>query len=404
MNYIKPNQICYRIAQGVSWVAAKLIFGRKILRNEIKGKKGAFVVIANHQAALDFVNLIGLSIRRMTFVISNSFYSTLPIKGLLDKIGVIPKQQFQTTVGDMKQIKAVADSGAPLVIYPAGLMCEDGISTPIPKATYKTLKWLGVDVYVAKVSGTYFAMPKWAKGIRPGRTYIDVYKLFSKEELEQLDISKIKEKTDEALLFDAYREQEELKVKYLGGSNIEGLENVLYRCPDCGTEFAMHIKNKRTIFCEKCGFEQSCDKYGFFHNEKQPEKEMRYVSDWSVQILSDVKRKVESGEETSIASKTEIHMIDRGKKKFAKVGEGIVKLTKDGFSISGVIDGEEKEIGIQIANVPTLPFSPGKYFEIQSGSKIYRCVLEDGKLVMKFINMLKAFYEIKQTAVAVRSR
>ena len=144
--YKKPNLFFYRLAQGVSNIVAKFIFRRKYIRNEIKGKKGPFIVIANHEAALDFVNLIGASSERMSFVISNSFYNTLPIKNIFDKVGVIPKQQFQTNVRDLKMMKAVLDAGQPLVIYPAGLMCEDGLSTPTPGATYKFLKMMKVDV------------------------------------------------------------------------------------------------------------------------------------------------------------------------------------------------------------------------------------------------------------------
>jgi len=146
MRYTRPNLLLYRLAQAVSWFVAAFVFRRRVLRNEIKGKQGAYVVIANHQAAYDFVNLIGLTRRPMTFVISSSFYNSLPIKGLLDKLGVIPKQQFQTSVQNMKKMKSVIAQGQPLVIYPAGLMCEDGLSTPIPAATYKFLKWLGADV------------------------------------------------------------------------------------------------------------------------------------------------------------------------------------------------------------------------------------------------------------------
>ena len=198
MEYQKPSRLHYQIAQAASWLVATVLFKRKIRRNEIKGQKGPFVVLANHQAALDFVSLIGATRRPMTFVISNSFYSTLPIKGFLHKMGVIPKQQFQTTVRDLKKIRAVIDQGEPVVIYPAGLMCEDGLSTPIPSATYKFLKWLGVDVYMAKISGTYFAMPKWGKGFRPDRTYLDVYKLFSKEELVELELPAVQQRTEEA--------------------------------------------------------------------------------------------------------------------------------------------------------------------------------------------------------------
>ena len=132
MEYQKPNRFLYRVAQVVCWFVATFVFRRRILRNEIRGKKGPFVVIANHQAALDFVNLIGAAWRPMSFVISQSFFTTLPVKGYMKKIGVIPKQQFQTTVRDLKKIRAVIEAGQPAVIYPAGLMSEDGLSTPSP--------------------------------------------------------------------------------------------------------------------------------------------------------------------------------------------------------------------------------------------------------------------------------
>ena len=181
MDYQKPNTAVYRIAQGISWLAASLVFRLKILRNEIKDQEGPYLVIANHQCALDFVNLIVATSRPMTFVLSKSFFSTLPIQGWLKQLGVIPKQQFQTTVSDMKKMKAVVEAGEPLVIYPAGLMCEDGLSTPVPKATYKFIKWMNVDVYMAKTQGSYFVMPKWSGKLRPGRTTMDIFRLFTKK-------------------------------------------------------------------------------------------------------------------------------------------------------------------------------------------------------------------------------
>lgn len=394
MKYNKPKLLYYRMAQAVSWVVAKLIFRRKVLRNEIKGVDGPFVVVANHEAQLDFVNLIGLSRRPMSFVISNSFYSTLPIKGFLDNMGVIPKQQFQTSIKDMKLMRAVIESGNPLVIYPAGLMCEDGLSTPIPSATYKFLKWLKADIYVARTSGTYFAMPKWAKGLRPGRTYLDVYKLFSKEELASADISEIKEKTENAILFDAYREQETLRAKYLMGSNVEGLENVLYMCPHCKKEFSIAVKNKRTLYCKDCGFEHTADDYAFMHNTSGIGPEIRYVSDWSKLIHDEMKSDILYGKTVSLTAPTDIRMIDYSKSKFVNAGTGTLTISAEGFRILGEINGKETDLAVSIANVPSFPFSPGKYLEVQNGNEIYRCALHDGKLVMKYINMLKILYEL----------
>ncbi|MBQ9858502.1 MAG: 1-acyl-sn-glycerol-3-phosphate acyltransferase [Oscillospiraceae bacterium] len=403
MRYSKPNIFCYRLTQVIAWIAAVLVFRRKIIRNEIKDQKGPFVVIANHQTALDFVNLIGATARPMTFVISKSIFSTLPIKGFIEKLGMIPKQQFQTAVRDMKRIKSVIDNGQGLVIYPAGLMCEDGLSTPIPAATYRFLQWLGADVYVARCSGTYFVMPKWSAAIRPGRTYMDIYKLFSKEELAAADLETLRKKTDEALLFDAYREQEKHMVKYLGNRNIEGLENVLYMCPHCMSEFSVEAKNGVGLRCGHCGYEVVGDEYAFLHRRSEHGPEIKYVSDWSRFIYDKLKKRVQLGSENSISANVEIHMIDHGRKKFSPVGLGMVSLSRDGFVIDGVMHGERTELNVSIVNVPTLPFGPGRYFEIQDGEKIYRCYPEDGRKVMKFINMLKIFYELSAEKAAAKN-
>ncbi len=402
MEYKKPNLFFYRVTQIASWFWAKLVFKRKFKRNEIKGKKGPFVVIANHQAAFDFANLIGATKERMSFVVSNSFYNSLPVKGVMDKIGVLPKQQFQTTLKDIGRMKAVLENGAPLVIYPAGLMSEDGLSTPIPCSTYKFLKWLGVDVYAAKTSGTYFCTPKWSKKRRRGRTYVDIYKLFSKEELHELDETVIKERTDEALLFDAYREQEDNLVRYKDGDNIEGLENVLYKCPECGAEFSVSVKDKNTICCSVCGFAHKSDKYGFLHNVGKTANVFRYVSDWSRKIYESLKKDIENGLFSSIFTRAKISTIDGEKKKFVEIGEADIVLTEEKFDINGNLGGEVCELSVPIHNFASLPFSPGKYFEIQHGENILRCTPEDPKIVMKLINAVKIFYELNLSRVGCR--
>lgn len=398
MAYKKPGIIHYRVAQGAAWVLATFVFRRRFIRNEIKGKKGPFVVIANHQAALDFVNLIGATRRPMTFVISQSFFSTLPIKGYMKKMGVIPKQQFQTTISDMKKMRAVIEAGQPLVIYPAGLMCEDGLSTPIPSATYRFLQWLGADVYVAGTIGSYFVMPKWKGGMHPGRTYLDIYRLFTKEELADMTEQEIKEKTDEALLFDAYREQEVMPTPNPQNRNVEGLENVLYRCPHCSAEFSMQTKGD-TIRCTQCGYEQVSDEYGILHNRKKVGEEIRYVSDWSRLIHNRLKEAIQKGKENTLSTAVTIRMVDPRKDKFVDVGTGKLHLDRERFAITGTIDGNPVELNIPIGNIPTLPFTPGKHLELQQGSTIYRCVPEDGRLVMKFIQMVKIFYELKNAPV-----
>ena len=126
---------------------------------------------------------------------------------------------------------------------------------------------------------------------------------------------------------------------------------------------------------------------------------MRYVSDWSRLIYETLRSKVEQGLEGGLQSRTKIHMIDPAKKKFVEIGAGEVSLTREQFHIQGQIYGKPVDLTVPITNIPTLPFGPGKYLEVQSGEYIYRCVLEDGRLAMKFINLVKIFHELSQVTV-----
>jgi len=390
----KPNRFLFWLVSLVTRIVAKVVFRRRVLRNELKGAKGPFVVIANHQTKLDFVNLFDLAGQPVHFVISDCFYSTLPFQGVMDRLGMIPKQQFQTTLTDIRRMKSVVDEGRGLVIYPAGLMCEDGLSTPIPAATYRFLSWMRADVYVARTTGTYFVRPKWSKRNRPGRTYMDVYKLFSAEDLETLSVEEIRERADNALLFDAYREQEEHKIKYHKNYDLEGLEQVLYMCPHCKSEFSIRLKDHCHLVCEKCGFRHTGDVYGFLRNTGNVGEEVRYVSDWSRLIYEELKRKVEKGEESIIVCDADVSILDRKKKRFTEAGRAKITLSGDCFLIEGVLNGEESHMVIPTTSFASLPFQPGKYLEIQCGEQIYRCFPDNGALVMKMINMVKIYYEI----------
>lgn len=389
------NIFLYRLVQFLAWFVAVFAFKRKFLRNEIKGKKGPFVIIANHEAALDFVNLIGATRTPLSFVISNSFYNTLPCKWIVSRLGMIPKQQFQTSLRDLGAMRSTIKNGNILVIYPAGLMCEDGQSTPIPAATYEFLKWLNTDVYVAKTIGTYFSMPKWAKGIRRGRTYIDIYKLFDKDTLRDIPLEDVKEKTDEALNFDAYLEQEKFKIKYSNNSNIEGLENVLYVCPNCMGEFTMRTKKKKTIYCVQCGFEETSDKYAFLHNKKGVGDEVRHVSLWSRIIYQNLKEKVEKGKVKKLTTMARVQLIDPKKHKYKDAGRARITLTPDNLCINGVINDENVDLVLSTACFPSLPFKPGRCFEIQHGDVSYRCFPVKPLVVMKWVNLVKIYHEMK---------
>ena len=111
-------------------------------------------------------------------------------------------------------------------------------------------------------------------------------------------------------------------------------------------------------------------------------------------IYDSLKEQIKLDLDATLESNAKIHMIDYNKHAFVEVGFGKVSLCRQHFLIDGQINGESVTLKFPIINIPCLPFEPGKYLEIQHGQDIYRCVLEDGRLVMKYINMIKIFYEL----------
>ena len=138
------------------------------------------------------------------------------------------------------------------------------------------------------------------------------------------------------------------------------------------------------------------DELAFFHKLGEGE-ELRYVSDWSRLIHDRLKDRILRGEARTLSAGTGIHMVDPEKNKFTAVGDGILSLSETAFRLEGTIHGEAVTVEVPIGDLPTLPFSPGRHLELQDGNTIYRCVLTDGRLAMKFIHMLKIFHEIKTT-------
>ena len=65
----------------------------------------------------------------------------------------------------------------------------------------------------------------------------------------------------------------------------------------------------------------------------------------------------------------------------------------DNFRIAGVVNGKNMDVSIPTASFASLPYKPGAYIEIQNGEQIFRCLPEDGREVIRFIDLLWVFHQ-----------
>ncbi len=390
----KPNYIVYGVLLFVCKIISKFKFNLKIEKNEIKKVKGPYVIIANHESAIDFINVVCATNRRLTFVISNSFYQSLKIHKLIKWAGVIAKQQFQTSPIDLKKMKEAINANRHLVIYPAGLMTANGIATPVPEATGKFIKWLNADVYLAKTTGSYFTNPKWGKGIRKGKITLNITKFLSKDDLCEKEGDELQKLIHDALYYDAYKYQEKDLISYKNGSDIKGLENVLYWCPKCNKQFTNQVLNENIMKCSYCGNEVYSDNYGFLYPKTSDDICFKHPSDWYQHLYEKLYEEIRDNENYTISSPMTLKMLDYKKHQFIEVSKGIVSLSREKFIIDFSLNNERKIVEVPIKQIPILPSKPGVHFEVQNGKDIYRCCLDNGNEVTKWMDILNIFYKL----------
>ncbi len=395
----EPSPIIYYMVTAVFKLIGTFLYQPMVKRSEIRNTRGSFVIIANHQSALDVALIPFICNRRIFTVFSTTYYLSLPkiAQRIVDLSGGIHKHQFQTSAGNMKKMRNIVRSGYPLLIFPAGLMCEDGLANPAPKSTASFLRWLGVDVYMAKITGSYFVMPKWSSVKRPGKTIIDCYKLFSADDFNKLSAPELEEALNTALDFDVYQDQENNKFEYKNGANAEGLENVLYQCPHCNTKYSLSTTNN-DISCSACGFSETMDSMGFLHCEDS-KKEVRHVSQWSSWIRDEREKEIHgncSAENFIMKLPCEISILDGTVRGFRPAGKGSASLTFDEIILEGTLDGQAFRIEKNLSQFPMLPFVPGKRFEIQDGELSYRCIPDTPSHVTEFVNTLRILHQRKE--------
>ncbi|MBO7195945.1 MAG: 1-acyl-sn-glycerol-3-phosphate acyltransferase [Clostridia bacterium] len=393
--YRHPNRLVFALARWISRFLCKFVYHVKVVRNELEGKTGRCVIIANHESIIDVLPAYAVVPSKTHFVVSKAMMKSMPIAPLMEMCGAIGKNQFQTSALDMRRMKAVLDHDEPLMMYPAGLMTESGTSTPIPLATAKVLKWFKADIYVARVNGTYLTNPKWAKVKRRGKITMELYKLASEEEFSALSDDEAAALVSEHLSFDAYRHNEVEKVYYKNGDNVEGLEHVLYKCPNCGGEFTIWVRGKNKLCCEACDYMVKSDNYGRLSLVGDGDPIYKYPSDWHSYIEESVYEFVKEHPNFFYQTHAEIHTINEKKHRYEPVGHGMIGFDFNSFTMEGIIKDKPFTEEISTQAFPILPFRPGAYFEIQHGEQIYRIVPDNPSIVMKWIFTLKATFRLK---------
>lgn len=226
------------------------------------GKNEPALILMNHSSFID-LKIASTVIYPRPFNIVCTSDGFVSKEWLMRRIGCIPTNKFVTDAQLVRDILyALKTNNCSVLMYPEASYSFDGTATPLPESLGKCLKLLGVPVIMIRTYGAFSRDPLY-NGLRLRNVDVscNMEYILSPEDIDNMTVDELNHKLSELFTFDNFDWQIENKVRISEPTRAEGLNRVLYKCPECLSEGSMAAKGTR-ISCKKCGCEYELSEYG----------------------------------------------------------------------------------------------------------------------------------------------
>lgn len=222
------------------------------------------------------------------------------------------------------------------VMYPEASYSFDGTATPLPDSIGRCIKMLGVPVVMIRTYGAYTRQPLY-NCLRKRKVDVsaEMKYLLSAEQVKTMGANQIQEMVKEEFSFDNFKWQQENEVCVDDPERAEGLNRVLYKCPNCKTEGKM-VGERNNLICRECGKQYELTEYGYMH-ALDGDTEFDHIPDWYRWERDCVREEIENNTYLLDVPVDICMMVNM--KAIYRVGEGNLKHTVDGFHLTGC-DGQ----------------------------------------------------------------
>ena len=296
------------------------------------GKDEPCLILMNHSSFTDLqITSTLFHDRQYHIVCTNDGF--IGKESLMKWIGCIPTRKFMTDTVLVRDLRyAVQDLKSSIIMFPEASYSFDGTETPLPESLGKLIKMLGIPVVMIMTRGSFLRDPLY-NGLRKRnvRVSAEVRILLDREDIRAADASRIDDILKDAFSYDHFRDQHQRGITVSEPFRAEGLERVLYRCPECGGE-GTNVTEGDRITCTSCGTVHTLCEDGTL-SSPGGETRFTYVSDWYAWERECVRNEILSGAYL-IDTPVDI-LILRDMKSMYRVGDGTLVHDCSGFHLTG---------------------------------------------------------------------
>ena len=353
------------------------------------------LVLMNHSSFID-LEIVSTVMFPRRFSIVTTSDAFVGLNWILRMIGCIPTKKFVADTNLIRDmVYAVKELKSSVVMYPEASYSFDGTATPLPDSIGRLVKMLGVPVVMIRTYGAFSRDPLY-NGLRRRKVDVsaDMKYLLSPQEISDRTADEIKDIIDKEFSFDNFRWQQENHICIKEGFRAEGLNRVLYKCPNCFTEGHMQGHGS-TLSCNHCGKHYELTELGYM-KAQSGETEYEHIPDWyNFERASVRKELLDDTYHLKVA--VDICMLVNTKSVY-RVGEGVLEHTKEGFHLTGCegkLDYYQKPLASYSLYSDYFWYEIGDVICIGDSNVLYYCFPKDcGDIVAKTRLATEELYKI----------
>lgn len=286
---IRPNPLFVKFIRPIILFILKHRYNLEIEdKVGLKDIKPPYIVVGNHVNYWDPFFLGSFLHQDIQFIASDSVFRTRLFQIIMKLLGSIPTSKFITDTTTVAQIIRIVKRGGVIGVFPEGNSTWDGRSLRHVPTVSRLIHKLKLPVVGVVIRGGYLSKPRWARGLRRGKVFLEYKTVFTSEELREIDGDACRRILEERLEHNELEWNRTQRIPFVGKHQAEYIERVLFVCPHCKA-IASFYSQGDTAECRECGYSFRYDEYGLLQPVEAP---LVYTSitewnDWQIKFFID---------------------------------------------------------------------------------------------------------------------
>lgn len=237
-------------------------------------------VICNHTCNWDPL-LVAAAFRRQMYFVAGDQLSRMGLKSRLIRFLVSPifRIKARTEAHSAAEILHCIRAGYSVCIFPEGSCTWDGRTAAAYPGTGRLIRKCGVPLYIYRIEGGYFSMPRWTAFVRKGNLEGALAAQYSAGELAAMTEEEIDRLIAGHLVADGYAYEAAHPCARKCGRRAESLETALYLCPVCEKLGTFRTKGNR-LTCRACGLDLILDEQMKFRTADGGKSPFPDIGEW----------------------------------------------------------------------------------------------------------------------------